>query len=107
MTDTPESSSAGQRGWFSYEPVGDFDPSDEMAVTNVRLTESDHTGPFWSREGHLSDDYAELQQWLGISQELYADCIRWNDGSRDIREKVRLLKRLRNEVHPNIAVVDP
>ena len=103
-------------GWFAYEPSdpdrGSGDHDDE--VTNVELMAYEYAGPFWSDEGHLSDEFDDLHRWLGISREVYDDAMSWNADLASVRSDEEraahrrrgeaLAERIRAEVPAGIAV---
>ena len=118
VTEQPDPEDAAA-GWFSYEPGGSTEDGDEDPLIRVvQLRTHEYAGPFWDDDGHLSDDFAELQRWLGISRPLFDDAMAWNKAfassspaERDaewrahhLSMRADLLRRLRREVHPHIVV---
>jgi len=115
-------SEPGQTGWFAFEPAGSHikEDDEDPVIRVVTLRSDEHAGPFWDDEGYVSDEFEELQRWIGISRALFDDAMAWNDefassptAERDAEWQSRhsatrqdLLRRLRREVHPGIEVPD-
>lgn len=71
-------------------------------ITYVELRDLPYGGPFWDHEGCIGDEWP-LWESLGLSRETYDACMRW---AGDPSEKLRLLRRLRDELPLRIKVED-
>ena len=70
------------------------------SITYVEVRDLPHGGPFWDHEGCIGDEW-QLWESLGMSRETYDACMTW---AGDSSGKARLLRRLRDELPPSIAV---
>jgi hypothetical protein len=94
-------------GWYSHTSDEAHPSTDEPEVRYVELRHEEYAGPFWDDQGHLSDEYDDLQRWLGISRELYDEAMAWNSEGGDWTVQQHLLRRLRTEVPSHIEVPPP
>lgn len=73
------------------------------------------TDPFWTSVFALGDDFDELHDILGLSRVLYDEVMAWHarslaadaDPDASFRDEQDLLRRLADEVGPDIAVPAP
>ena len=107
----------GTRGWYAYRSDGSLPVTDEdedPVVEVIRLRPDHDAGPFWEPDQLLSDDFDELNRWLGISREAYDVAMAWNERWADRRqqradpaaceqERQGLLARMRAEAHESIS----
>jgi hypothetical protein len=107
----------GIRGLYAYRPDGSLpvvDKAEDPTVEIIRLKPDYYDGPFWEPDQLLSDDFAELHRWLGISRETYDAAMAWNArwaGRRRQRanletyeeERQDLIARMRDEAHEGVS----
>ena len=107
-------------GWVATEvpPGTRVLPAVEWPLRELGLQADEYTGPFRTEALRLAEDYDHVHRRTGMSRELFDDVMAWNarseglvDVERDERarfaEKQQLLRRLRDEVLPGIAVEQP
>src|SRR5688572_17031455 len=82
----------------------DDDPTSDDKIRWIGLRHDEYMGPFWDGEWDVEQDFDDLHRRLGISRRLFSDIMEWNDKGGDWYERIRLLRRLRDEVPGHIEV---